>query len=112
NKESADQVLQFPDVAGPLILKEEFLEPRRDFSNGRARFGVLPDEEVRQRNNVVLAFAERRHTKTDDIQPIVKVFAEEVVGYPFFQVAVRCRDDAHINSNRILAPKSLEFAVL
>ena len=41
NKEPADQVLELPDVAGPLILKEEFLEPRRDLGDGRARFGVL-----------------------------------------------------------------------
>ena len=26
NEESADHVLEFPDVAGPLVLKEEFLE--------------------------------------------------------------------------------------
>jgi hypothetical protein len=111
NKESADQVLEFPDVAEPLILKEEFLEPRRDLSDGRDRFGVLSDEEIRQRNNVVLAFAEGRHAKADDIQPVVMVFAEAVVRYPLFQVAVCGRDDAHINSDGIFAPKSLESLV-
>ena len=58
---------------------------------------VASDEVFHQRQNVFLAFAQRRQKNRDDGQTVIKVLAELVVAHRALQVAVGRSDHAHIH---------------
>ena len=73
---------------------------------------MLPDEEVRQGENILFSFAEGRHAQRDDIEPVVEVLAEEVFGDGLFEILVSGRDDADVDFDGVSASEPLEFLVL
>ena len=46
------------------------------------------------------------------VQPVVQVFSEKALVDKFFEVAICCRDDTDIGVEHVLAPDTLEFALL
>src|SRR6185436_1851905 len=70
-------------------------------------------DEVRgERNDVLLALAQRRHLHVDDVEPVVQVLAELAAVDRLFEVLVRGGDQAHVHLHRARAPQSLELALL
>src|SRR5579864_2447274 len=64
---------------------------------GRGR--VLLQKMICQQREVVAPLAERRNADRDDVQAIVQIFAEEIFGHSFVEIAVGGGDDAHIDGN-------------
>ena len=57
-------------------------------------------------------FSERRHLNRKHIEAIKEVFAEAPIGDSRFQVAIRSRDDTHVDMDRLHSADSLKFSLL
>src|SRR5215472_1451317 len=60
---------------------------------------------LRQWNDVGDALAQRRQADRYDVQSIEQIFPEAPFADALFQIAMRCRDDADINWNRLAADR-------
>ena len=69
-----DQVLQFSNVARPILVREAFERSRVDGTNLLARrCGKAVDEILGQQDNIFPALAEWGHRNEKDVQPLVQV---------------------------------------
>ena len=57
-------------------------------------------KEQREHLDVVVALAQRRHMKREDIEPIEKIFAKALRGQSLGEVDMGRRDDADIDRDR------------
>src|SRR5205085_78853 len=62
--------------------------------------------------NVFAAPAQRRQRDGDDVQSIVEVFAESLIGHQLVEVRVRRGDDADVDANRLHRSESHELFFL
>ena len=67
---------------------------------------------VRQRHDVVLALAQRRHLDRDDVEAVVQVLAELARLHHRRQVAVGRGDQPHVDAQRARAAQPLELVLL
>src|SRR5262249_14873575 len=74
--------------------------------------GELVDQEEGQRRNVLPAVAERRQVQRENAQPVVEVLSKGFLAHGLKQVAVRCRQDPHIDPDRSTTADAVEFALL
>src|SRR5690242_9409134 len=77
NDGALDDVFEFTNIAGPVVIFQSLQdgsgEAARFFVKG---FGGALEEVMREERNVVATFAERREVEFDDVEAIVKIFAE------------------------------------
>ena len=104
NHDALDDVLEFAHVAGPVVLAracEGF------FADLHARAAVLAaklgEEFAGEERNILLALAERRHKKRDNIEAVEEVFAEVALGDLFFEILVGGGDEAHVDAQGLRA---------
>src|SRR5688572_31159997 len=68
----------------------------------RARDAVrrpgAPEVVLEQKNDILAPLAKRWHPDLNDVQPVIQVLAERAVADARLQVAIRCRDQAHIGT--------------
>src|SRR5262249_18959609 len=64
------------------------------------------------RGNFRSSFAKRRHPQANDIQAVVKVFAEASLRDHLFEIGVSRRDDSYIDLCGPLFAKWLYFALM
>ena len=70
-------------------------------------------EEMRQqKRNIFAPFAKRRKAKMNDVQPMIKIFAEAAFLDEGKKIDVRSSDDAHIHFELLGAAEAHEFAFL
>ena len=70
-------------------------------------------EEVRdQQRDVFAALVERRHLDVHDVQAVVEVLAELPADHQLLQIAVRGRDHAHVDRDRIGAADRADHVLL
>ena len=62
--------------------------------------------------NVVGSLAQGGQQEREDIESIIKVAAESAVGGHLCQIAVRRRDETHVDLDRLVAAETLEFLFL
>ena len=74
--------------------------------------GRRSEEHVDEIFDIFLSFAERRQLDRDDIESVVKVFAEFPGLYSFLQVSVRGCDDAHVDGYRLYPSEAFKGALL
>src|SRR5690606_25944906 len=75
--------------------------------------GLEPGEEVGDEfRDIRESLPERRDLDRDDVEPIEEVFAEDAGGDERLDVAVRGRDDAYVDLDRLLAADALDDAGL
>ena len=80
NHVALDQVLEFADVAGPVILLQNVHQLRGDRPRFAVVFAVVVLEEiVDQVCNVAAPLAQRRHVKVHDINAVEQILAEGAV---------------------------------
>jgi hypothetical protein len=106
-------VLQFADVAGPVIILQ-----------GGDRFGldvdhvlvvllaVLIEKEGDERRNVLASQPQRRQDDRHDVEPPVKVLAERFAFDLAIQIAVAGGDHADIDAVGVGVADALELALL
>ena len=59
--------------------------------------GQLVQKVVGQQRDVFAPLCQGGQQQRDDVEPVVQVFAELACGHGGFQIAVRGRDDAHVD---------------
>ena len=62
--------------------------------------------------DLVPALAQRRDRDLDHLEAVVEVFAKLAAQQHGFEIAVRGRDDAHVDGDGLVAPELRELAVL
>ena len=67
------------------------------------RRGEVAEEVVGESGNVRAAVAERRDGDREDVQPVEQVGAEPAGLHVGREVAVRGRDDSHVDRDRVAA---------
>ena len=72
----------------------------------------LLDEVLDEKRDVIGAVAQRRQDDRDDVESVVEVIAERAFADHRLEVAVRRRDDAHIDVYRLLATDAVELLLL
>ena len=74
--------------------------------------GEALQEMVRQQLHIPRAFAKRRHLDREDIQAVVKILAEIAFLDGLQEIAVRRRQHAHIDFDRLVAPHPFKLPLL
>ena len=74
--------------------------------------GVLAQEPLRQQRDLFAPLAQRRHGDADDVQPEEQVLAELPVRDGDLEIAIRGRDDPHVDVHVPPAAEPRELAVL
>ena len=106
-----DDVFKFADVARPIIVLKLFQCFGRECVWLACR-GVLAYKVISKIFDVFFAVAERRKLHRDNVQTVVKVFAETYFENFFFEVAVGGSNDAHVNVARLVGANGADFVIL
>ena len=73
----------------------------------------LIEEEPQQHRNVFTTIAQRRHADVNDVQPVVEILAERLVGDAVDQNAVGRGDDANVDPVlNLIRADALDFTSL
>ncbi len=108
-----DDVLELADVARPVVGEQRVERARREAADLLAvRLGVLVDEVRHQGGDVALARAQRRQGHRHDVQPVVEVLAELAALHLGGEVAVRRRDEPHVDLDGLHPAHPLELLLL
>src|SRR5215831_10134959 len=70
------------------------------------------DKFLNEQWNVFTPFAKGWQDDRNDVQPIIKIFAECSVFHHLFQVGTGCRDDANVHFDRAVSADPLKFPFL
>src|SRR5215467_1995503 len=76
------------------------------------RIGETPNEILHEQWNIFRSFSQRRNRDWKDVQPVEEILAKSSGRDSGLQVAIRCRDQANVYLDRIIAPHTLEFSFL
>jgi len=106
-------VLELADISRPGIglqrFKETTVERRRcDDPIAVFRLQEMHEEE----DNIPAALAERRDVDVDDVQPVIEVLPESVLGNRLLKVLVRRGDKADVDSTGCLTADGEHFLLL
>ena len=66
----------------------------------------------RQHRNIFLPFAQRRHGQPHHRQPVIQILPEFARAHGLIQIAIRRRDQPHIDLDGMRPAHSLKFALL
>ena len=73
---------------------------------------IFAKEIVGEQGDVFLVLAERRQHDRDHAQSVIEVFTERPFVYRFEEVGVGCGDDTDTHFNDLVAPDTIELALL
>ena len=110
---SFDDVLQFADVAGPVVVHQQFHRPPIDTGDLFVHAaGEAGDEMMDQGRDVLAAFAKGRDVDGKDIQPKIQVLAKVPVCHVFLQVAIGGGNYPDVDRNRLITPHAFDGPLL
>ncbi len=113
NDPALHDVLQFADVAGPVIAVEHIDDRTGEAAHiFAADFAVFFEKKVGELEDVTLALAQRGDVDGEDVQAVKQVFSEAAFGGHLLQVAVGGGDDADVDFGGVRAADAFEFALL
>ena len=113
NNGAFDDVLQFADVAGPVVGLKHGQAAVGNAAGADAMFSGEPGHELLgQERDILHVVAQRRHVDGDDIEAEIKVLPEFLALDRIFQTAVGGGEDADIDLDGAVASDALKFAFL
>src|SRR6516164_3343838 len=108
-----DEVFEFADVAGPVILLQHGHQFAGEFLGATVVLAVVVIEEVgHQSRDVAAAFSQRWHSQVDHVNSVEQILPEGPVLDFAFENAVGGADDAHFDFLVFLGTDPAELAVL
>ena len=111
--DALDHVLELAHVAGPCVLEHRLEGLRVKARSGPAELAAeAADEVLRQERDVLPPLAQGGHRDRNDVQPVIKVFAELPLRDRARQVAMRGRHNAHVDRDVGLSPDPAEGPAL
>jgi hypothetical protein len=105
---AVDAVFQLADIAGPIVGHDRF----GGFVIHRVRAADGCEEMLHQHRDVFAAFTQRGQGEADDVEAMIKVFAETAGGDFSRKIAVRGCDDSDIDLDALERTHRAEFAFL
>ena len=96
-------IMQFPHIAGPVILQEKLWHGRIDRIGYSLFFRQSLQKMPEQQQNVFAAFAQWRYRNRNHIQAIIQILPEYSLRHRLDQVLVRRANQPHIRGNHPVA---------
>lgn len=113
NDGALNDVLEFPDIARPVVGNERRQSLVRDVRDGFADpVGERFDEVPHQGHDVVAPFTQGRQVNGKDIQAVVEIAAEFITPDQLTQIAVGGGDNPYVDAVRLTAAQAFEFLFL
>jgi len=98
NHAAFDGVFEFAHVAGPIVAQDEVAGFVGYAANGFFEAAVIAiDEEIDERQNVLLAIAQGRDEDGDDGETVEEVLPELTLAHRFFEIAIGSGDNADVD---------------
>src|SRR5947207_7983384 len=113
DQRALDHVLELADVAGPPVALED-----RERRGGHGAHGLAElrrpvlDEVGDEQRDVLAPLAQRRDVDRDDVEAVEEILSEDPVLHGLRDVAVRCRDQAHVHLDVLRVPDAPDLALL
>src|SRR5262245_30725178 len=108
-----DGVLELAHVAWPAVFLERLHRVGAEAGDLASQLlGEVPEEVLRQRQDVLAPLAERRYRQVDDVQAVVEVLPEPALLDGGLEIDVGGGDDAHVHLHGAAAAEALELLVL
>jgi len=108
-----DRVLEFTDVAGPLVAIEQGHSGGRNPDDAFVhRSRKLADEVFDEHGNVAFAFTQRGQRNLKNVQAVIEVGAETALFDKPFKILVGRGDAAEVDVDRMSAADAGDFALL
>ena len=113
NQPALDDILQLANVARPVVALERLDVASRDFPWRQVQPLTENSNEVcRQQADIRRPFAKRQHLDREDAKAIKEVLAEAAGARLGFQIAIRGRNNAHVDTPRRVISDTFEFPLL
>jgi hypothetical protein len=107
-----DHVLELADVAGEVVAHEVVDHALAELDTAPHLARVLVDEVLDQERDVLATLAERGENEARDVEAVVEVEAEALVGDRLLQILVRRRDDPHVDRHGLVVAEAADLAFL
>src|SRR5258708_32312113 len=108
-----DDILQLADVARPRIRQEQI---QRFFADSADALACFPRETrdvvLNQQRDVLFSFPQRGNLNGEHVEPVKQIPPEGAHCDGRVQIAIRCRDNARVGSDRLIAADPLELTFL
>ena len=109
----ADDVFEFPDVAGPVVLAEQQLRPRGEAGNRLAELaGKAGHEMAGEQRQVSIAFQQAGGLELDHRKAIEQIFAKLLGGDHRAEITMGGGDDADVDLAGLQRTEALNFLIL
>src|SRR5207237_2623841 len=107
-----DHVLELADVSRELVAHER-LDHALAEARARAHFPAeFFEKKLGEQRNVLSTILQRGELEARDVQPVVEVLAEALLGDGLEQVLIRRRDDPDIDLDRLVLADASHLALL
>src|SRR5262245_58940080 len=104
---------EFPHIARPFVALQAVMRASMNIPDAFAEpFGKHSHKVTREKGNVLVALAKRRHCNGKYIETIKKVGAERLLPDMPVEIAIGRGNDANVHLNRSRSSKALEFLFL
>src|ERR1700730_6321834 len=108
-----DNIVELAHIAGPIVIHQKFQRGRGEVTQRLVVFLAVAGEEMREeRGNIFAAIAQRRQLQVNDIQAVIKIFAEAAFADQGEEFHVGSGDDAYVDLDLLGATEAHEFALL
>src|SRR5258706_7538827 len=105
-----DDVLEFPDVAGPFVRLKQRQRRPADLPDALPGLRGIPlDQIFDEERDVFRTLAERRHSDGKDVQPIEQILPECSCGHRVLRIAIGRGENAYIHWNRVAVCPALDL---
>ena len=106
-------VLQFANIAGPIVIRERLQRLRwNSFDFPAHPLRMFLDEVASEQGDVLTPLPQGRNVQRKDVQPVVQVRPEPVLIDHRLQVPIGCGDEPDVRPDSAIAADTLELLVL
>ena len=112
DRRALDHVLQFADVAGPVVARKPARIAFRQSQLGFQRLALAVEKVLRQQRNVLAPLAQRHRLHRKHVEAEIEVFAKPAALHFLLEVAVGGGDQAHVDGAGALFADAFEIALL
>src|SRR5262249_68750 len=110
--ESLHFVLELAHVARPFVCDESLERSRSQQFFSLVATTNTPQEMLYEFRDIIASLSERGDTESDDVQPVIEIFAERALSDHARKIAIRGSDDPHIDPLRLGTSNGHEHALL
>src|SRR5258708_19060202 len=107
-----DHVFELADVSRKVVMHERFHHAVMQLGANPHLLRILLEKVAEQIRDVLAALSKRRKLKSGDIQSIVEVLPEALLGHGDEQILIGRCDDSHVDVNRLVLSDAANLVLL